>query len=69
MQNVETDMIRMDRESAVRRPSLSPRCPQTKPPNGRTKNEMANRAKVASRAVCGSDSGKNTTAMVAARYP
>ncbi len=46
MQNVAPDMIRMERESAVRRPTLSPIWPQTNPPSGRTRNEIANRAKV-----------------------
>ena len=41
MQNVATDMMTMDSDSAFRRPSLSPMWPQKKPPSGRTRKEMA----------------------------
>ncbi len=37
-------MIKIDSESAVRRPILSPKCPHTMPPIGRTMNEIANTA-------------------------
>ena len=67
MQNVAPDMIRMDSDSAVRRPTLSPMWPQTNPPSGRTRNEIANRAKVSRSPVWGSDSGKKTVAIVTAR--
>src|SRR6478735_12232634 len=65
MQKVAPDMIRIDRERAVRRPTRSPMWPQTKPPSGRTRNEIAKRANVSRRAVWGLDSGKKTAAMVA----
>ena len=67
MQTVAPDMIRIDQDSAVRRPTRSPIRPQMIPPSGRIKKEMANTAKVASSAVVGSDSGKNTLEIVAAR--
>ena len=61
MQNVDADMMRIDSDNAVRRPILSPKCPQTSPPIGRMTNEMANTANVASRPVVGAASGKKTT--------
>ena len=67
MQNVDTDMMTMDRDRAFRLPSLSPIWPQKKPPSGRTKNETAKTPKVASSAVCRSASGKKTEEMTAAR--
>ena len=67
MQKVETDMMTMERDSALRLPSLSPMWPQKKPPSGRTKKEIANTANVASSAVWRSASGKKTDEMTAAR--
>ena len=67
MQNVATDMIRMESDSAVRRPTLSPMWPQTNPPSGRTKNEIANTREGRSSPVWRSDSGKKTVEMVTAR--
>lgn len=67
MQNVETDMIRIDQDNALRRPYLSPKCPQTRPPRGRTMNDRANTANVASKALALSVCGKNVRAMTVAR--
>jgi len=67
MQKVETDMMTMESDRALRLPSLSPMWPQKKPPRGRTKKEMAKTPKVASSAVCRSASGKNTEEITAAR--
>jgi len=67
MQKVDTDMIRIDHDNALRRPWRSPKCPQTMPPSGRTRNDRANTAKVASRPVVLSVCGKNVAAMMVAR--
>ncbi|MNE24448.1 hypothetical protein D3C80_1177380 [compost metagenome] len=67
IQKVEIDMIRIDQDSALRRPYLSPKCPQTSPPSGRTINDSANTANVASSAVVLSVCGKNVSAMTVAR--
>ncbi|MCY1431278.1 hypothetical protein D9M71_472430 [compost metagenome] len=67
MQKVETDMIRIDQLKALRRPYLSPKCPHTSPPNGRTMKDKANTAKVASKPVVLSVCGKNVAAMTVAR--
>ncbi|MOA68808.1 hypothetical protein D3C78_1966110 [compost metagenome] len=67
MQKVEIDMIRIDNDSAFRRPWRSPKWPQTTPPNGRTRNDRANTAKVASKPLVLSVCGKNVAAMMVAR--
>ena len=67
MQKVATVMIRIDQDKALRRPYLSPKCPQTRPPNGRTINDRANTAKVASSPVVVSVCGKNVRAITVAR--
>ncbi len=60
-------MMMIDHDSAARRPIRSPIAPQTMPPTGRITKEMANTAKVASRAAAGAISGKNTTAITVAK--
>jgi hypothetical protein len=47
--------MRIESESAERRPILSPKCPHTMPPSGRTMNEMANTAYAASSPLIASD--------------
>jgi hypothetical protein len=60
-------MIRIDSDSADLRPILSPKCPQTMPPIGRTMNEIAKTPYAASRPDIASVFGKKTTAMMVAR--
>ena len=67
MQKVAVDMMRIDSDSAVRRPIRSPKWPQTRPPIGLMTKEIANTANVASRPVAGEASGKKTRAMTVAR--
>ncbi|SMX69270.1 hypothetical protein BLIN101_00730 [Brevibacterium linens] len=60
-------MMRIDTDSAERRPILSPICPQMKPPMGRTTKDTAKTAKVDRRARLPSDLGKKTSEIVVAK--
>ena len=46
MNKVDVAIINMAHENANLRPNLSPRCPNTTPPNGRAKYPNANTANV-----------------------
>lgn len=63
----DPDMMRIDQDSAHRRPLRSPSEPQMMPPMGRRMNDSAKIAKVCSIAVVLLAWGKKTTAMTVAR--
>ena len=46
MKNVDPDMMRIDHDSAQRRPQRSPQAPHTTAPMGRRMNDIANTAYV-----------------------
>ncbi|MCP9981197.1 hypothetical protein LUX32_28830 [Actinomadura madurae] len=67
MPRVATLISTTARVSAVRRPSRSPRWPNTTPPTGRMAKPTAKTAKVDSSRAVGSWPGKNWVAMVVAK--
>ena len=68
MAKVASPMPTIVRVSVRFGPILSPKWPQNSPPIGRTRNESAKTPKVCISAMPGSVLGKNTWAMVVARY-
>ena len=58
MKNVDPDMIRIDQDSAQRRPHRSPQAPHTTAPMGRRMNDIANTAYIDSNWTGLSASGK-----------
>ena len=67
MRNVEPDMMRLDHDSAHRRPLRSPHTPHTTAPTGRRMKDMAKMAKVDISLTEASVSGKKTLPMTSAR--
>ena len=59
MKNVDPDMMRIDHDSAQRRPQRSPHAPHTTAPIGRRMKDIANTAYVESNWIDLSAAGKN----------
>ena len=67
IRKVAPDMMRMDQDSAHRRPYRSPQLPQKSAPIGRRMKDSAKTAKVSNSAAVSSPSGKKTIAMTVAK--
>ena len=67
MRKVEPDMMRIDHDSAQRRPKRSPHAPQTTAPTGRRRKDIANTPKADIVSTVLSLEGKKTCPMTTAR--
>ena len=68
MRNDAPDIRSIEADNAPLRPCLSPKLPQNSAPTGLRMNDSANTPKVCINATVRSDAGKNTVAIVVAKY-